>query len=783
MDSRMQRVKSLPGGAGMVGRTLLVPTAMLAFVGFDAHADEAPVPVVAAALSADQGADQAASGTAAQTSASGSGITDIVVTASRREQKLQDVGISITALGSEALRSFGVRQTTDIVAQVPSLKYNAYSPSITVFNIRGVSQNSFDDHIEPPNAFYIDDAYVAVSGAQGVPTFDIQRVEVLRGPQGTLFGRNATGGLIHFISTRPTKELDGYMDFTGGTNGHASGEAAIGGPLADWVQARVSGVYNYRDPYIHNNIGPGTGGENNYGIRAELAMQPSSDIDVLVIARYARNDHEKQGSTSMQAGYYNSDGLGYAIGPNDNPWHTCPGCDGLGYRPSSNPYQISSDDQGTFFDRKIYGLQGRFEWNLGFAKLTSITDYQQFSKYKHSDDDGTPNPIFDDTYWANYHQISEELRIAQEHGRFRWTTGLYYFHSKSTEGVNVTSEALFGTPTDPYITQYNAIMPAATVSVFGQAEYDILPNLTFIGGLRYVIDTRTADIHLFDTFGTDFYFNPRQDPNARERYKDYAARAQLDYKITHDIMAYASFNRGIKGGSFIAPLFAPANPNVTLPPNIPYKGETLLAYEVGLKSSFLNNRVRFNIDGFDYDYQNYQAYFYLNLASAIRNRPAINKGIEAELTVAPVTGLTLSTGVSALDTKVRDISLPFGRVVDTQMPQAPGFSGNFVGRYETPVSDNLKMAVQYDMTFTDHFYFSLYQAPINREPAYAVANGRITVSDREDRWSASLFVRNMFNKVYRLYTLDDTQFGGEIANIWSEPRYFGLELRYRIGNK
>ncbi|MGC4252492.1 MAG: TonB-dependent receptor [Sphingobium sp.] len=716
---------------------------------------------------------------AQETASTASGMGDIVVTASRREQNLQDVGVSVTALSAEALSSLGVRQTTDIVAQVPGLKFNAYSPSITVFNIRGVSQESFDDHIEPPVAMYIDDAYVAVAGLQGVPSFDIARVEVLRGPQGTLFGRNATGGLIHFISARPTKEWEGFVDVIGGTRGHFNAEAAIGGPISDKAQFRLSGVYNYREGYIKNDIGKDAGGLNNYGIRAQLALQPTENLNILFIGRYANNKNEKQGTGTAENGYYDSDGLGYKIGPNDDPWGTCAGCNGLGYKDADgDPYTISAEKVGTF-NRKVWGAQGRLEWEVGNATITSITDYQKFRKLKLSDDDGTPDLLFDDTYYARYHQISEELRASGDLGRFRWTSGLYYLHMKSTEGVELIS-APFGIPGMPFDTGYDAVMRSTTWSIFGQVEYDITPKLTFIGGLRYVEDDRKADIHQYDNFGSDFRFNTSTDPRlAHIKYSDYSARAQLNYKVNDDVLVYASFNRGIKGPNFIAPLFAPADP-VEYAKQIPHGGETLLSYEAGIKSSWFDNKVRFNLSAFYYDYKDYQAYIYLNATSAIRNVPATIKGLEAELTIAPVTGLTISGGLSVLDSKVKEVGLPFGRVISTEMPQAPELSGNLLARYETPVSQGLKAAIQFDMTFTDDFKFGLFPSQINREPSYAVGNLRLSVADIDDKWTFAVFAKNLWNEKYRLYTLDSAQFYGSIMSLYNEKRWFGAQLRYNF---
>ncbi|MGC4252863.1 MAG: TonB-dependent receptor [Sphingobium sp.] len=708
-----------------------------------------------------------------------SGVGDIVVTASRREESLQSVGISVTAIGGENLVKLGVKQMTDVVAQVPGFKYRAYSPSSTVFNVRGVSQNAFDAHIEPPIAFYVDDAYMAAAtNIAGAPSFDMGRVEVLRGPQGTLFGRNATGGLVHFISARPTKEFEGYVDLMAGTRDHYSAEAAVSGPISDQVQFRLSGVYNYRAPYMKNDAGTDAGGQNNYAFRGQIAMQPTETLNLLFIGRYAKNDNEKFSGGLGKPSYPDADRLGRLIGPDENPWGTCNGCDKLGYKDADgNPLTISNDQAGRF-NRTIYGFQGRAEWDLtDEVQLTSITDYLHLKKLKYGDEDGTPLPVLDDTYRQKYYQISQETRLSGNMDNFRWTMGFYYLNWKSDEGTTVVMKRVYGTEANPFVSAFTGLYRTTTVSVFGQAEYDFTPKLTFIGGIRWVNDKKTVDYRLTDTFGSNVIFNPDTYPLlARKNWSDWAARAQINYKATDDILLYASFNRGIKGPNWVAPLFAPINPNL-----LGHGGETLLAYEAGIKSSWLNNKVRLNLSGFYYDYQDYQAFNFLNNVSSMRNLPARSYGAEAELTVAPFKGFTISSGISLLNTKVKDVVLQSGRVVAPDMPMAPGYSGNLLATYEAPVSDSLKASIQYDMTFTDDFSYTLYPGQSTHQPGYAVGNVRLSLSDIDDRWNVALFSRNVWNKKYSVYSIDLSGTNGETVYFYGEPRWFGIQLRYNLG--
>ena len=276
---------------------------------------------------------------AQQTSAS-AGVTpieEIIVTAQRREQNIQDVGISVTPLSDESLQDLNIKTATDIVRAVPSLKMNAYSSSQVVFNIRGVAQNSYGDEQEPPVAVYQDDSYSSSINLAGFPVFDLARVEALRGPQGTLFGRNATGGAIQFISQKPSKEFEGYLTGTYGRFNQRIFEGAVSGPFSDNMQGRLAFISNQDDGYIQSLV-PGIkdrGANDHYAIRGQLAFQPNDDSNVNLILRYLRADKERQaGLYSHEPACPNDQHQGYFTPPTENCafWGAGEGATGTGFR-------------------------------------------------------------------------------------------------------------------------------------------------------------------------------------------------------------------------------------------------------------------------------------------------------------------------------------------------------------------------------------------------------------------------------------------------------------------
>jgi iron complex outermembrane receptor protein len=338
---------------------------------------------------------------AAEPSTTPAGLEEIVVTALRREQNLQDVGVSVTALGSEALTDLNITTATDITRAVPSLKMNAYSSSQVVFNVRGVSQNDYGDQQEPPVAVYQDDSYSSSINLASFPVFDLARVEVLRGPQGTLFGRNATGGAIQFVSNKPTKEFEGYATLTLGNYNQVIAEGAVSGPFSETMQGRLAAISNTDDGYMRSVV-PGVedrGGNDHYALRGQIAWQPSDGTDVNLLVRYMKADRETQAGLYSQEPACPNEQFQGIFTPADvscDFWGTGPGEGGTGYRndaitPSrgGDPW-ATAETQESYVDREILGTTLHVNADIGSMHLVSVTDYQTAEKFYLEGGDASP---------------------------------------------------------------------------------------------------------------------------------------------------------------------------------------------------------------------------------------------------------------------------------------------------------------------------------------------------------------------------------------------------------
>jgi iron complex outermembrane receptor protein len=794
------------------------------------HAPFRPTAFAALALSVSPGIVAAQQAPAAL---GPSAVEEVVVTAQRREQKLQDVGISVTALGADSLAQLNINTATDIVRAVPSLKMNAYSSSQVVFNIRGVAQNSYGDEQEPPVAVYQDDSYSSSINLASFPVFDLARVEALRGPQGTLFGRNATGGAIQFISHKPTRELEGYVTATYGRFNQQIFEGAISGPLADRWQGRIAFISNRDDGYIKEiSAGQQDRGANNHlALRGQLAWQPADGTNANLIVRYLRADKERQAGlyshepdcpNAQKQGEFTPPTVtcpywsafinaGFPFVPGTATGFPGPGTTGTGYAnpaiiPSrgGNPW-ATAETSPSYVDRTIKAATLRVDSRLGDLDLVSITDYQKADKFYIEGGDASPDLGVVFYQGSAIKQISEELRLSGKFGAHQVVGGLY--------GLKVDGDytGKFADPFYGYDPTIIAAQNTKSFAIFAQDEWQATNQVSVIAGLRYWRDKREGSYRgsepsngieiVFDRnliLGTSFGvpFSQAAVPitvtpaSADKTFTGVTARLELDYRVNSDVLLFAGYNRGSKSGGYSfstgtpfadAPAFGvPDGTDALFLNGIPFKPEVLNSFEAGIKSTIARTTT-FNASVFYYDYKDYQAFVQLGVNQTVINLPATAYGLEAEINSHPVAGLTLQLGVSALSSKVKDIVLPDTVTrVEHDLPQAPKFSSNALARYEFGVGAG-RASVQADMQYTDKFCFTVLCAPVERERAYSLTNARVGYETPDRRWEFAGFVNNLFEKQYRVYAFDSSLFAGVVAAVYGKPRTWGFTATYRFG--
>jgi iron complex outermembrane recepter protein len=619
---------------------------------------------------------------------------EIIVTAQRREQALQDVGIAIAAFSGDQLADLGVTVGSDIARLTPGVAMSGSSAGQNAqFTIRGVVQNDFNDSIEAPVAVYIDEGYVPFSSGQVFGTFDLERVEVLKGPQGTLFGRNATGGLVHFVTRKPTKELDGFIDLTYGRFDNIRAEAAVGGPLGDMVSVRLSFVYDEYDDLMENlypqglvfpatapggpppgpEFGQDIGGQDTIAGRVQVQFDPTENLSIRLTGALA--------DTNFSIGPYTNyattavrNSFGQLINTVAQPQGTP---DGLGYvAPRQSRYVTSSDfAPGRIYGTKVHNGMLHINYDTDAFSVTAITDYKKFDKVIAVDVESGPVNFVNFSADIETDSIAQELRIAGETGNLNWVVGGYYLNTDANliNGFLAPPNSLFSS-----VLGFGALgvdllndvrLKTKSYSAFGQVEYSFTEQFKFILGARIIREKQNFDWSSYAVLSERDYFHDPDGtvlvpdgalqtltPFSDDRSKTlWAGKAQIEYRPNDDLMFYFGVNRGVKGGAY----------NVTLPDGAPplqpdqvgYGPEELVSYEGGIKSTWLDGKVQLNASAYYYDYNNYQAFSFVGITGIVSNEKARNYGFEVDLALRPTDGLSIQLGVAYMNAKVKDLAV------------------------------------------------------------------------------------------------------------------------------
>lgn len=714
-------------------------------------------------------------------------LEEVVVTAQKREQSLQDVGLSVSAFSGEQLENLGIKNTTAITQQVPGLQLFTFSPAFTVFSLRGISQNNFQDNLEAPVAVYMDGAYVASMNAINTQLFDVDRVEVLRGPQGTLFGRNATGGLIHFITRKATdKELDGYVEAGAAEFSTYSFEGAIGGPFSDRLRGRIAGRYEESEGYVEAGTALGrtatgrdTNGANGFAVRGTMQFDASDAVLIDLTGAYSRDHDVPTGEYIVSlAGFDPNTGLGAFTNAID-PAAPDAGPVNFDRTPITGSGWRHWSDENPYMNRNTKSGTAQVTAKLGEAELVAITNGLWMDKF-YIEDAGGGFGFFPYNTVTSYDQWSQEIRLSGDQDRFRWTVGAYYIDMTWDTFQRVDGALILGGTSDTQSMSTYGIVDSKNWSAFGQTEFDFAPRWTLITGLRWSEDDKSlrmrrvyADepegIPPTEIFNIADVAIPGIDTID---YGDYAARLQLNFKAADKTLLYAAFNRGIKGGNWsLDPLGGVANENLKHEP------EKLKAYEAGLKTDLFDGIARLNSAVFYYDYQDYQAFSLVGLTPQVANSDAHSHGGEIELTVSPSGGLDFMLGASFLDSSVNAVPDVFGGTVKTEFPTAPKTSLNFLGRYEWTAFAGGSIAAQIDGRWNDDQFLEGTNSEVSFEPSYSVWNASLSYRATDDRMRVSVFVKNFTDEEYRLYNLD-LGLLGFIEQVYGPPRQVGLTAAY-----
>lgn len=762
------------------------------------------------------------------------GVEEIVVTAQKRLERLQDVPLAVSALSAEQLGNRQINDTNGLAKAIPSLNFQqGNNATNTTFRIRGIGTSLFGQGVEPSVSLVVD-GVVAARQAQSFADFaDLERIEVLRGPQGTLFGKNATAGVINVITARPAREFEGSVEATYAELDEYRIKGTLSGPISDSIRARLTGYYNNVGGQFDNLATRGDyGGNEGQGARGKIEWDATDRLNFLLSADYRESNVECCRGLLVAT-------ANPSLAQLYSPVRAV----------AENRQTIENAPSYYITNQKTYSLQA--EYALGSATITSITAFQQFHTYNNVDVDSVNTPIptftggganpaqYDDQGGnVDLNNFTQEVRIASNgESRLTYVAGLYYSNLELDRDFRrrraLCAMGTLGEPCTPSAwqsAQHVANADNESVSVFGQAELDIVGGLTAILGLRgqreevSVYGKRTAPIEPGDQI-----FPGHNPVEGRRSAKDsvITGKAGLRYEFSRDAQTYATYTRGYKGLGFDTEITADfANQLATEP-------EDVDAYEIGFKTQAADGKLSFSMAAFLADYTNLQVQ---------ANRSDVNtgtvlfvqtnagssrtKGIEFEGSWRATEGLSLNAAVTYIEATVSINGLncplqeqaaapvltgdfpfnscyrslltnsagvpvtsgPIQDVRDGDLPAAPRWRASLSPRFSQQIpGTRLTGFVQIDATYQSSQQFAVEQDPLLQQPSYTLVDASIGVRDEEGRYTFALFVKNLTDRNY--YT--NLAHGGLLASTASPndlygnfnkdaDRYFGATLGVRF---
>jgi iron complex outermembrane receptor protein len=722
---------------------------------------------------------------AAETAAdAGSTVAELVVTAQKRQERLQDVPIAINVVSPDQLKAGDMNETADLQYLVPGVQVNQINaPRAFGVFIRGIGTTSFSTQsIEPSAAYVIDGVVYGQAGASVQDTPDVDRIVVLKGPQGTLFGKNASAGVINIVTRRPSDafEADARVQLAEPYD-ERKAELVVTGPLTSNQKFLVSGRLNQHDGYVHNVFdGRELNNRNDYGVRAKLEWTPTDRLDVTATADWFQRWADCCIFTLRR------------VGPTPSAIEQQAIAAGIKIGPDNLDQNING---GVISHEDNYGAVLQADYKLGGDyTLTSITAYRRWWTNDGLDTDSSPQNILDTNY-ANYwqNQTSQELRLTSPvGGRFDYVAGLYYFD----QGVTYTGRQTFKTIPVPGLSFVNFI-DAGTVNyaVFGQGNLHLTDKLTFIGGGRVLEDHYRAF-----RYKVDPVFGGINTARARKSDSGFVWRLGAQYAFDRDRMAFATVTRGYKGGGY------DTNPNV---PGLPSVGpEHPTNIELGVRTYWPDQRFLFNATAFRTVVTDYQAnVIAFDPVTGVASNHITNvaklqtKGVEFTGVWKPLTeqDLTLSLNGAYMRAIYKDFKNSpcvggqtaaqgcIGGVWDLSgltLARSPKWKLVFDARYAHPLGDT-GLQVEFDgmVDFQTKMYVAAH-LPEFLQPDRTLINASVAIGPQDRRWQLSLFARNLTDKNYFI-TLTQTSFGVAPASLSQYPLYeahriVGVALAYKF---
>jgi iron complex outermembrane receptor protein len=714
-------------------------------------------------------------------------VPEIVVTAQKRAQNIQDVPIAISAFSGAALADRGTQTIDSLTSLAPGLSGHATSSAQQSYTIRGVGSNDFSVGNDPAVGIYLDEVYIGRAAGAITNVFDLARVEVVRGPQGTLFGRNATAGAISVFRNAPSDKLEGYAEGQYARFDDYTLSGVLNLPVSDSFALRGSLYYRSKDGDRDRPLG-GVPLEDvdTFSGRIAAKMEASDAVRIDLNFDYQR---DRNSPAALQSRTFNGTltNIGF-------------------YETASN----GTRDE-LFNDRDIYMLNGKITADLGAATLTSISSFRKYDLDYLEDFDGGPTTIVRTGGRESQDAYSQEIRLNGSTGNLNWTVGGNVYHENISQVYSVIydEEAICGGlarasgfPTVSCGVLLAALTGSATPlpfvgkanvneinysdgnytswGLYADATYNFNDHVELTLGGRYSHDDKRIDINTPIpgatlapiVLGAPSIFQQTTNGTLRQRqsWSDFSPRAVVRYIVSPDLNAYASFSRGYKSGGF----------NTLTPSGGIFNPENVTSYEAGLKGRAFDNKVQFNLAGYYYTYTDLQVQV-ISLVSFTQNAgKARGYGVEMSLTARPFRGLTLSPTLSLLNAEYQEYTPSVGvSYAGNKLNRSPAVSGSFSAAYDFGLGDAGSLEIASETRFQSKQFFDPNNSPLQTGDGFVVNDLRATYRSPDDRWELTGFVKNLFAEKYIVTTRVIAAV--DIATFRAgDQRTFGIRGRYNF---
>ncbi|HEY2751936.1 TonB-dependent receptor [Phenylobacterium sp.] len=739
-------------------------------------------------------------------------VGEVVVTAQRRAQNIQEVPVSVQAISGDQMAATGIKSTQDLGQITPNV--SILSPigagNQPLITIRGIGLNDFDTNNAGPNGIYVDDVYISAPGAQNFSMFDISQVQVLKGPQGTLYGRNTSGGALVFTSKRPTESFTADLSAEYGNYNTLQIQGAMGGPIAESLTGRVAVVVNHSDGYTTNALISGPfDNVNNEAIRLQLQYKPDDKLTLYLNSTigYVRNHPQPYGHIGTYVPGTENSADSVMCTPEQAHAGGC--VDLFGY--GTPPYWKGSYNRMEDLTNLAAITQFRADYQAGPIVLTSISSWQYDDKYHPEETDASPNNLIQATYGVKSNTYTQEFRAAQNEKDFNWVAGFYYLHENLKQDQPLflfTDGDLFGgfgIPAGPGafdgIAQKSydfSTQITDSAAVFGQGDYNFHDFTLTLGG-RYTWERKTFDYAGSTQFqdGGLGNYGPLQDfinAHELESASNFTYRAALAYHISNGTQVYGSIASGFKSGGFNGSFLSNVEEQALLQLE-PVKPEKVTSYEIGEKATLFDHRLIFNAAVFYNAYRDEQIFASvpqllqdgnggtiegstLLLTNAKR---AHTEGAEFQITAAPFKGLTIDLAPAILRTRLDDAGLPvFAGGVDLsgkELANAPKFSFTGIVDYRMDLANGDNLDFRWNANYRSHSWFDTTNDPYVQQDGYWLHNLNVTYASRQN-WEVGLYARNILNKQYQLTSSDISVPFGFLEPVEGPPATYGVSLAY-----